>query len=176
VAALVTCAAPRARGHRPPNAGPDQRSAGGTGARAAQAASIAQNDPDVSNRWMNQDRIDGSRRFVQARFPLLADMPLNETRACHYESSINRDFIIDHLPDASNAWVAGVGQAEGFKFGPVVGEYVARASWVCGRSRWSRPSSSPRSTRSPPTRGTTSGSRAAGRSDRRGPARALFRA
>jgi glycine/D-amino acid oxidase-like deaminating enzyme len=75
---------------------------------------------------MNQTRVDGSRRFVQARFPKLAEAPLVETRACHYESSINRDFIIDHLPEVSNAWVAGVGQAEGFKFGPVVGDYIAQ--------------------------------------------------
>ena len=54
-----------------------------------------------------------------------ATAPLIETRACHYESSVNRNFIIDHLPGAENAWVAGVGQAEGFKFGPVVGEYIA---------------------------------------------------
>ncbi|MBK6305806.1 MAG: FAD-dependent oxidoreductase [Gemmatimonadetes bacterium] len=113
----------------PPNAAPPteaERKAAQERAAAQAALDLSQNDPDISNRWMNQDRIDGSRRFVQARFPLLADMPLNETRACHYESSINRDFIIDHLPDASNAWVAGVGQAEGFKFGPVVGEYVAQ--------------------------------------------------
>jgi glycine/D-amino acid oxidase-like deaminating enzyme len=53
-------------------------------------------------------------------------MPLLETRACHYESSINANFIIDHVPDTTNAWIAGVGQAEGFKFAPVVSEYVAQ--------------------------------------------------
>jgi glycine/D-amino acid oxidase-like deaminating enzyme len=97
-------------------------------ARASDASTIdpAQTDPDTSARWMSQTRVDGSRRFVQARFPLLADAPLVETRACHYESSTNRDFIVDHLPDVRNAWVTGVGQAEGFKFGPVVGEYIAQ--------------------------------------------------
>jgi glycine/D-amino acid oxidase-like deaminating enzyme len=30
------------------------------------------------------------------------------------------------VPGTNNAWIAGVGQAEGFKFGPVVGEYVAQ--------------------------------------------------
>ena len=44
----------------------------------------------------------------------------------HYEISVNRDFIIDHVPETTNAWIAGVGQAEGFKFGPVAGEYVAQ--------------------------------------------------
>lgn len=85
-----------------------------------------QQDPDTSSRWATQERIDGSRRFLEARFPALAKAPLIETRACHYESSINRDFIIDRLPNARNAWIAGVGQAEGFKFGPVVGEYIAQ--------------------------------------------------
>jgi glycine/D-amino acid oxidase-like deaminating enzyme len=90
-------------------------------------------DPDLSSRWTNQDRVDGARRFLQARFPLLANAPLLETRACHYESSINQNFIVDHVPGTGNAWIAGVGQAEGFKFGPVVGEYVAqRVTGVVG--------------------------------------------
>lgn len=86
----------------------------------------AQSDPDLSTRWASQERLDGTRRFVEQRFPALAKAPLLETRSCHYEQSVNRDFIVDHLPGVSNAWVAGVGQAEGFKFGPVVGEYVAQ--------------------------------------------------
>lgn len=85
-----------------------------------------QQDPDTSVRWATADRIEGSRRFLEARFPALAKAPIVETRSCHYESSVNRDFIIDRLPNARNAWIAGVGQAEGFKFGPVVGEYVAQ--------------------------------------------------
>ncbi len=85
-----------------------------------------QEDPDLSNRWANQNNIDGTRRFLQRRFPALAEAPLLETHACHYEISVNRDFIIDNVPETSNAWIAGVGQAEGFKFGPVAGEYVAQ--------------------------------------------------
>lgn len=84
-----------------------------------------QNDPDLSTRWMNPERIEGSRRFLARRFPIMAEAPLIETRCCHYEGSVNRNFIIDHLPGAENAWVVGVGQSEGFKFGPVVGEYAA---------------------------------------------------
>lgn len=93
---------------------------------APPTADPLQQDPDTSSRWATQERIDGSRRFLAARFPDLADAPLLETRACHYESSINSNFIVDHVPDTNNAWIAGVGQAEGFKFAPVVGEYVAQ--------------------------------------------------
>lgn len=93
----------------------------------AQAApDPAQNDPDTSTRWFPADRLESTRRFVQRRFPLLANAPLLETRSCHYESSVNRDFIIDHLPETTNVWIAGLGQAEGFKFAPIVGEYVAQ--------------------------------------------------
>ena len=74
---------------------------------------------------MSQERIDGSRRFVARRFPDLKDAPLSETRCCHYESSVNRNFIIDYVPGTDNAWIAGLGQSEGFKFGPVLGEYIA---------------------------------------------------
>jgi glycine/D-amino acid oxidase-like deaminating enzyme len=84
-----------------------------------------QQDPDLSVRWSSEERIAGSRRVLAAVFPALADAPLLETRACHYESSSNRNFIVDRLPGLENAWVAGVGQAEGFKFAPVVGEYAA---------------------------------------------------
>ena len=70
--------------------------------------------------------MDGARRSLAARFPILANAPLLETRACHYESSVNQNFIVDHVPEARNAWIAGLGQAEGFKFGPVIGDYVAQ--------------------------------------------------
>jgi glycine/D-amino acid oxidase-like deaminating enzyme len=86
----------------------------------------ANQDPDTSIRWAGEDRIAGARRFIAFRFPALANAPLLETRTCHYESSINRNFIIDHVPESTNAWLAGVGQAEGFKFAPVTGEYVSK--------------------------------------------------
>lgn len=131
-AAPGTNAAPPVAGAPPATAGATT-TAGAAGAATpprtttpAAPVDPAQQDPDTSSRWATQDRIDGSRRFLAARFPILANAPLLETRACHYESSVNSNFIIDHVPDTNNAWIAGVGQAEGFKFGPVVGEYVAQ--------------------------------------------------
>jgi glycine/D-amino acid oxidase-like deaminating enzyme len=67
-----------------------------------------------------------ARAFLAERFPELATAPLLETRACHYEMSASGNFIIDRYPGFSNVWVAGGGTAEGFKFGPVLGEYIAR--------------------------------------------------
>lgn len=88
-------------------------------------------DPDVSQRWIDSSFHEQPRAFLAERFPLMENAPLLETRACHYESSIDRNFIIDKHPGLDNVWIAGGGSAEGFKFGPVVGEYVAKR--VLGR-------------------------------------------
>jgi glycine/D-amino acid oxidase-like deaminating enzyme len=83
-------------------------------------------DPDTSDRAFDRANDKLAREFIATRFPRLAGAPLLETRACHYEMSASRNFIIDRHPDFSNVWVAGGGTAEGFKFGPVVGEYIAK--------------------------------------------------
>ena len=82
-------------------------------------------DPDLSQRWVPEASIARNRAILTARFPALATAPLIETRACHYESSATRNFLIDHHPEFSNLLIAGGGSAEGFKFGPVIGKYVA---------------------------------------------------
>jgi glycine/D-amino acid oxidase-like deaminating enzyme len=86
----------------------------------------AQQDPDTSDRWANQTQLDGSRRFVAHRFPLLANAPVAQTHACHYESTVSNNFIIDKHPGMSNVWIAAGGNAEGFKQCPVIGEYVSQ--------------------------------------------------
>jgi sarcosine oxidase len=82
-------------------------------------------DPDTVERWIDPEQFARPRELIAQRFPGLLGAPLLETRACHYESSISRNFIIDRVPEADNVWIAGVGNAEGFKMGPVAGEYVA---------------------------------------------------
>lgn len=83
-------------------------------------------DPDVSDRWIDKEFHERPRQILADYFPALVGAPVLETRACHYESSVDRNFIIDRHPDFENVWLAGGGSAEGFKFGPVVGEYIAR--------------------------------------------------
>ncbi len=110
------------------------RGGGGGGGRGGQGGQGGQNadvppqqlDPDTSDRWADQSRIDGSRRFVAHRFPILKDAPIAQTHACHYESTSSGNFIIDKHPQMSNVWIAAGGNAEGFKFSPVIGEYVAQ--------------------------------------------------
>jgi len=83
-------------------------------------------DPDLSSRYVESDRVPRARAFLESRFPDLKDMPLLATHACHYEQTSSRNFIIDRHPTLKNVWISGGGNAEGFKFGPVVGEYTAR--------------------------------------------------
>ncbi len=82
-------------------------------------------DPDTSRRWLLEEEYERPRAVVRERFPGLAEAPVSETRACHYEVSVTRNFFFDHHPDFDNVWFAGGGSAEGFKFGPVIGEYLA---------------------------------------------------
>jgi glycine/D-amino acid oxidase-like deaminating enzyme len=85
-----------------------------------------QTDPDTSQRWIDPSNFSRPRQFLIDRFPLLIDAPLLETRSCHYELSVTRNFYVDTHPEWSNVWIAGGGSAEGFKFGPVVGDYTAK--------------------------------------------------
>ena len=83
-------------------------------------------DPDLSDRWIPKEYHDRPREILERHFPDLIGAPINETRACHYESSVDSNFIIDHHPDFENVWLIGGGSSEGFKFGPVLGEYIAK--------------------------------------------------
>lgn len=85
----------------------------------------APDDPDTSRRWLREEEYESPLAFVRERFPGLADAPVSETRSCHYEISRTSNFFFDHHPDYDNVWLAGGGSAEGFKFGPVIGEYLA---------------------------------------------------
>jgi sarcosine oxidase len=96
------------------------RGGGGTGPGAGVQ------DPDLSDRWVDSTGFERQRRFLAQRFPLLEDAPLVQTHACHYEGTVSRNFIVDRHPELDNVWIAGGGNAEGFKMGPVIGEYVAQ--------------------------------------------------
>ena len=71
------------------------------------------------------EELERPRAFVARRFPGLAEAPISETRSCHYEISSTGNFFFDYHPDFDNVWFAGGGSAEGFKFGPMIGQYMA---------------------------------------------------
>ena len=82
-------------------------------------------DPDTSVRWIDEEYHDRPREVLGRYFPDLADLPFNETRACHYCGTVTRNFYIDRHGGMENAWIAGGGSAEAFKQGPVLGEFIA---------------------------------------------------
>jgi sarcosine oxidase len=83
-------------------------------------------DPDLSVRWVDEARLARPRQFVADRFPSLRDAPVLHAWSCHYEQTSSRNFIVDRHPTLKNVWLAGGGNAEGFKQGPVIGEYIAK--------------------------------------------------
>ena len=85
-----------------------------------------QQDPDESDRWIDKEFHERPRQVLEDYFPALVGAPILETRACHYEGTVTRNFLIDKHPDFENVWLAGGGNAESFKSGPVIGEYVAK--------------------------------------------------
>ena len=82
-------------------------------------------DPDTSERWFSDEYLETARALLAQNLPAMADQPVVKTHACHYEHTPDREWIIDRHPDWENVWFAGGGSAEGFKFGPVLGEYIA---------------------------------------------------
>jgi sarcosine oxidase len=103
---------------------------GGGGAAApgtgGQPTPVNVTDPDLSVRWVDDARMARTKQFVADRFPALKDAPVLHAWSCHYEQTSSRNFIVDRHPTLKNVWLAGGGNAEAFKQGPVVGEYVAK--------------------------------------------------
>jgi glycine/D-amino acid oxidase-like deaminating enzyme len=145
------------------NAGNRARQGGGRQQQAQADVPPEQQDPDTSDRWASQERIDGSRRFVAHRFPLLKNAPIAQTHACHYESTSSGNFVIDRHPQMSNVWIAAGGNAEGFKFGPKIGDYVAqRVLGVWGDEKVNRVFIIPEKEYEPPKPATDSTTRRPG--------------
>ena len=82
-------------------------------------------DPDSADRLIPRESLDAMRRRLGARFPVMKNAPLVESRVCQYENSANGDFLLDKHPAIDNVWLAGGGSGHGFKHGPAVGEYLA---------------------------------------------------
>lgn len=81
--------------------------------------------PTTGDRMPSEEGLSTVRRFVRMRFPALANAPLIHARVCQYENSLDGDFIIDKLPDASNTLIVGGGSGHGFKHAPAIGELAA---------------------------------------------------
>jgi glycine/D-amino acid oxidase-like deaminating enzyme len=80
------------------------------------------------------------RSFLRESLPALAGAPIAARRVCFYSDSFDGDFFIDRHPRWPNVTVASGGSGHAFKFGPLLGAWIAdavtAASSVIERFRW----------------------------------------
>ena len=84
-------------------------------------------DPNEADREPSPLALDGAEAFVRARLPGLVGRPVVSTYVSQLENTASEDFIIDRHPDVPRVIIAGGGSGHAFKFGPVLGDYVAKA-------------------------------------------------
>jgi sarcosine oxidase len=84
-------------------------------------------DPTTMERRISDESLAAARPYIKLRFPALAEAPMVESRVCQYENSTDQNFIVDHHPEAENAWIAGGGSGHRFKHGPAMGDMVSDA-------------------------------------------------
>ncbi|MGK0357936.1 MAG: glycine/D-amino acid oxidase-like deaminating enzyme [Bradymonadia bacterium] len=65
------------------------------------------------------------RSFLSDALPALADAPIANTHSCAYSDMFDGHFLIDRHPDRPGVIVASGGSGHGFKFTPLIGEWVA---------------------------------------------------
>lgn len=67
------------------------------------------------------------RAFLSRAVPELADAPVGDCRVCFYCDSLDGDFWIGGDPERPGLFVAAGGSGHGFKFAPVLGDWIADA-------------------------------------------------
>ena len=77
------------------------------------------------------------REFLTSYAPSLAKEPWLETRICWYADTPSGDFLVDYIPAyGKSILVAGGGSGHGFKFLPVIGDYILQIleRWLEGKA------------------------------------------
>ena len=99
----------------------------GNGVKIAPPMKGIDMDPDEPLRLPSPLALKGAEAFVRARLPGLVGRPVVSTYVSQLENTASEDFIIDRHPDVPRVIIAGGGSGHAFKFGPVLGDYVAKA-------------------------------------------------
>jgi sarcosine oxidase len=81
-------------------------------------------DPDTCDRTVSAEDEALIRAAIAVHVPI-ANGKLIAAKTCLYTMTPDGDFLIDHLPGASNVIVASPCSGHGFKFAPVIGELLA---------------------------------------------------
>jgi len=98
----------------------------GNGVKIAPPMKGIEMDPDGDQRLPTTIALDGARAFLNARLPALSDRPFVSCYVSQLENTASEDFIVDRHPAAPHVVIAGGGSGHAFKFGPLLGEYVAQ--------------------------------------------------
>jgi glycine/D-amino acid oxidase-like deaminating enzyme len=99
----------------------------GNGVKIAPPMKGIDMDPDESERMPSDLALRGAEAFVRARLPGLVGRPVVSTYVSQLENTATENFIIDRHPEAPQLLIAGGGSGHAFKFGPVLGDYIAKA-------------------------------------------------
>jgi glycine/D-amino acid oxidase-like deaminating enzyme len=83
-------------------------------------------DPDA-DRTLPIDTEARFREFLRASIPGLAGAKVASTRMCLYTDSADGDLWITRHPQRANVVVASGGSGHGFKFAPLLGDWIADA-------------------------------------------------
>ena len=98
----------------------------GNGVKIAPPMKGIDMDPDEESRLPTPSALQRTRTFLAARLPALAQRPFVSCYVSQLENTANEDFVIDRHPEAPHVIIAGGGSGHAFKFGPLLGEYVAQ--------------------------------------------------
>ncbi|KAH8647739.1 FAD dependent oxidoreductase [Xylariales sp. PMI_506] len=82
-------------------------------------------EENVSASFLPHDADAALREGLAQLVPEFADRPWLNRRLCWYSDTALGDFIVDHHPTMDGLFVATGGSGHGFKFLPVLGQYIA---------------------------------------------------
>ncbi len=83
--------------------------------------------PDKDERVVTDSETDALRAWLKDAIPPLADDPIVYTRRCLYCDTLDENFWIDRHPEIRGLIVAAGGSGHAFKFGPLLGGWIADA-------------------------------------------------
>ncbi|MDF9799644.1 glycine/D-amino acid oxidase-like deaminating enzyme [Catalinimonas alkaloidigena] len=84
-------------------------------------------NPSLDDRLVRDDEIAHARYLMEKRFAFMKDAPLIDAKVCQHSNTPDKNFILDHHPEANNLWILGGGSGHGFKHGPVIGELSSQS-------------------------------------------------
>lgn len=83
-------------------------------------------DPEAVDRAVHPADLSPLAEFIDRYLPA-ARGDFVHAAVCFYTCTPSWDFVIDHVPGDSRAWIAGGFSGHGFKFAPAIGELLADA-------------------------------------------------